>query len=197
MAIYAFNQTLADGLRSGQVPGRSNEAREWFRNTAKKLTGVTEGNLLRSKDALTSRIEVGKMYMFGYDPKFKKELPYYDRFPLIFPFESVSGGFLGINLHYLPYVLRAKLMDLLYNFVSDPKLSDPARLKISYEVLRSASTNKYIKPCIKHYITSHVRTQFINIVPVEWDIALFLPVENFQKATNAQVWRDSRKMIGK
>ena len=144
-----------------------------------------------------NRIEVGKMYLFSYDPKLKKELPYYDRFPLIFPFKKVPNGFLGINLHYLPYILRAKLMDLLYPKVNDPKLSDAARLKISYNILNAAATNKYIKPCIKMYLNNHVRSKFIMIVPTEWDIALWLPVENFAKASNQKVWADSRKMIGK
>lgn len=196
MAVQAFDQVLAQGLRAGQMPGRTQEARDWFRDTAKKIKDITEGKLLRSRDALTSQIEIGKMYMFLYDPKMKKELPYYDRFPLVFPISRTPDGFIGINMHYLPYVLRAKLMDLLYNFVSDPKLDDRSRLKISYDILRGASTNKYIKPCIKRYLTSNIRSRFINIVPVEWDIALFLPVENFEKATNTRVWADTRKMIG-
>jgi hypothetical protein len=196
MAIEYFTQTLQTGVRQGQIPGKTQESRDWFRNTAKKLKGVTEGQLLQSKDAITNRIEIGKMYMFSYDPKLKKELPYYDAFPLVFPFQSTPDGFIGINLHYLPYVLRAKLMDALYNFVSDPKLNARARLKISYNILKSASTNKYIQPCIKRYLSSHLRSQFINIIPKEWDVALFLPVENFKKATNAKVWRDSRKNIG-
>jgi hypothetical protein len=196
MAIQLFDQLLSKGVRSGQIPGRTQQARDWFRDTASKIKNINEGNLLRSRDALTNRIEIGKMYMFSYDPKTKKDLPYYDTFPLIFPFNTAPDGFMGINLHYLPYILRAKLMDMLYNYVSDPKLDDKARLKITYSVLSGAATHKYIKPCVKRYLTSHVRSKFINIVPTEWDIALFLPVENFQKANKTKVWADSKKMIG-
>lgn len=195
MAIELFNNILADGVRKNQIPGRTQEARDWFRNTASKIKDINEGKLMRSREALTTQTVIGKMYMFGYDPKMKKDLPYYDRFPLIFPINKAPGGFIGINLHYLPYVLRAKLMDMLYNYVSNPKLDDTTRLKVSYNILNSAATHKYIKPCVKRYLTSHVRSRFINIVPTEWDIALFLPVENFQKATKAKVWRDSRNMI--
>ena len=197
MAIQVFNQILADGIRNNQIPGRTQEARDWFRNTAMKVKGVTEGKIMRSGEALTTQLVVGKMYMFRYDPKTKDDLPYYDRFPLIFPFRKTQDGFIGINLHYLPYVLRARLMDLLYNYVSNPQLTDATRLKISYQILSSASTNKYIKPCIKRYLNSHLKSKFINVVPVEWDIALFLPVENFMKASKQQVWKDSRRMIGK
>jgi len=197
MAIDYFNKILADGVRKGQIPGRTEEARNWFRDTAKKIKDVTEQKLLRSRDALTNKIEVGKMYMFLYDPKHKKTLPYYDQFPLIFPISKQNDGFIGINLHYLPHVLRAKLMDLLYAYVNDPNLDDNAKLKISYNILKSAATNKYIQPCIKKYLTTQLRSRFINVVPVEWDIALFLPLENFQKATKTQVWKDTRKMVGK
>ena len=196
MAIQSFDQIISKGVRSGQIPGRTQQARDWFRDTASKIKNINEGNLLRSRDALTNRIEIGKMYMFSYDPKTKKDLPYYDTFPLIFPFNTAPDGFMGINLHYLPYILRAKLMDLLYNYVNDPKLDDTARLKITYSILSGAATHKYIKPCVKRYLTSQIRSKFINIVPVEWDIALFLPVENFQKANKTKVWADSKKMIG-
>jgi hypothetical protein len=124
MAVALFDKILADGVRSNQIPGRTQEAREWFRDTAKKTRSVTEGKLLQSREALTNRLEVGKMFLFSYDPKTKADLPYYDTFPLIFPIKKLPDGFLGLNLHYLPYILRAKLMDLLYAYVSDPKLDD-------------------------------------------------------------------------
>jgi hypothetical protein len=197
MAVALFDKILADGVRSNQIPGRTQEAREWFRDTAKKTRSVTEGKLLQSREALTNRLEVGKMFLFSYDPKTKADLPYYDTFPLIFPIKELPDGFLGLNLHYLPYILRAKLMDLLYAYVSDPKLDDNTKLKISYSILNNAATNKYIAPCIKRYLSDHVRSKFIAIVPVEWDIALFLPVQRFQKATSTQVWRDSTRMVNK
>jgi hypothetical protein len=197
MAIQLFDKILADGVRSGQIPARTQASRDWFRDTAKKVRNVTEGKLLASADARTNRLEVGKMFFFSYDPKTKAKLPYYDTFPLIFPFAKTPDGFMGINLHYLPYILRAKLMDMLYNYVSDPKLDERTKLKISYNILNSAATNKYIEPCIKRYLSSHVRSKFINIVPVEWDIALFLPVQNFVKASSRKVWADSTRTINK
>ena len=44
---------------------------------------------------------LGRMYMFYYDPKHKKTLKTYDRFPLIFPIKKESDGFIGMNFHYL------------------------------------------------------------------------------------------------
>jgi hypothetical protein len=103
---------------------------------------------------------------------------------------------MGINMHYLPHVLRAKLMDSLYDIASNDKYDETTKLRISYNVLNSAAKYKWFKPCIKHYLTSQVRSRFIYVYPAEWDIALFLPLERFDGATKSQVWKDSKKLIG-
>jgi hypothetical protein len=197
MAIEIFNKMLIDGVKKGQIPARTKVARDWFRDTASKAREIGQSALLREKTAQTSRVEIGRMYMFMYDPKTKNDLPYYDRFPLIFVINKTADGFLGINLHYLPHLLRAKLMDMLYNYVIDPRLDENTKLKISYQTLNRAATHKYIQPCIKRYLYSHVRSKFVYVVPVEWDIALFLPIENFAKASKTRVWRDSTNMVNK
>ena len=92
------------------------------------------------------------MYTFFYDPKTKKDLPYYDRFPLIFKIKNVSGGFLGINMHYLPPQLRARLMDALYPLVTNRKYDETTRLRLTYDVLNSAAKYRFFKPTIKKYL---------------------------------------------
>ena len=133
--------------------------------------------------------------MFYYDAKHKDTLPYFDRFPMIFPFKKVDGGFLGINLHYLPLLYRAKLMDSLYELTSNDRYDETTKLRLSYKLLESASKYKYFKPTVKHYLTDHVRSRFLYVYPSEWDIALFLPLERFQGATKQVVWSESRKAI--
>ena len=194
MAIV-FDDLLAKGVRAGEIPARTDSARSWYRDRA-RTTRVTPDRLIRSdRERLTSRVMIGRMYHFFYDPKHKKTLPYYDRFPLIFPFKSVRGGFLGINLHYLPLRLRAKLMDELYGLTRDNRYDEDTRLKISYNVLNGAAKYKYFKPCVKHYLTPHVKSRFLEVYAAEWDIALFLPTERFVGAGKGAVHADSRKMI--
>lgn len=134
------------------------------------------------------------MYCFYYDPKWKKELPYYDRFPMIFPIHMESDRFLGINLHYLPYNLRAKLMDALYSLETSATKGQK-KLQISYSILKAASKYEAFKPCIKEYLKSHVRSRFVKIDHTEWDIAIMLPLERFEKATKQKVWAESKKII--
>ena len=194
MAIV-FDDLLAKGVRAGEVPARTDSARAWYRDRA-RTTRIQPQTLIKSdRERLPSRVMIGRMYHFFYDPKHKKTLPYYDRFPLIFPFKRVRGGFLGINLHYLPLRLRAKLMDELYGLTRDNRYDEDTRLKISYNVLNGAAKYKYFKPCVKHYLTPHVKSRFLEVYAAEWDIALFLPTERFVGAGKGAVHADSRKMI--
>jgi hypothetical protein len=191
-----FDEVLAKGIRAGQVPARSKVSRDWYRNTAKSINFINERSLLNSdKSRLTTTLVPGTMYMFFYDPKHKKTLPFYDRFPLIFPFELTSDGFMGINLHYLPLDIRAKVMDALYTVATDRKYNETTRLRLSYGVLQQFAGSKFIRPCIKRYLNGHVKSAFMQVFPAEWDIALFLPTERFAKASKQQVFEHSRKMI--
>lgn len=190
-----FDQILVKGVRSGHIPARTAQARVWYRDTAKRYNSLSERSLLKDDSRITTKPYVGSMYLFHYDAKHKQTLPYWDRMPLIFPFEMVEGGFKGINVHYLPLPLRAKLMDALYDIRSDDRYDQATRLKLSYDVLKGSSKFRWFKPCVKHYLTDHVRSRFLYISPSEWDIALFLPLERFQKSSKEHVWKDSKMRV--
>jgi hypothetical protein len=178
------------------MPARSSTARLWFRDKAKSAGKVSESRILRDdKDRLKNRTAIGKMYFFMYEAKHKDTLPYYDKFPLIFPVGKVDGGFFGINFHYLPLPLRAQLMDALYDVSNNDRYDDSTKLKISYSILKSAEQFKLFKPAFKRYLTKQVRSRFVEIHSTEWDIALFLQVEQFVGASKTKVWADSRKII--
>lgn len=199
MAAAVFDKLLLKGIRSGNVPARTQSARDWYRDQAKQVSKsqVKDTKLIREmgKERYENRFRIGHMYMFGYDPKHKATLPYYDRFPLIFPVGPAKGGFYGINAHYLPLKLRAKLMDALYDISNNDKFDYSTKINLSYKVLKSSEKLREFKPCFKHYLSNHVRTKLVYVHPTEWDIALFLPTAQFQGATQTKVWADSRKII--
>src|SRR6056300_1170810 len=103
-----FDEILVRGVRAGQIPARTQDAREWFRNKARESRSNARypANIMDSS-AKVGTVEPGNMYHFFYDPKTKSDLPYYDKFPLIFMVDTAPKGFYGINLHYLPPKLRA------------------------------------------------------------------------------------------
>lgn len=193
-----FSEIITRGVRGGQIPARTTSAREWYRNTAASESArINEKRFVNGDPGrLTAVPRPGHMYMYLYDPKTKDTLPYYDRFPLVFPFKVESDRFWGINLHYLPPPYRASLMDELYNVSNNSRYDESTRLKINYQILNSASRFKYFKPCVKQYLFDHMKSKFVYVYPSEWDIALFLPTERFAKASKTVVWSDSRKMLG-
>ena len=203
MVAYVFDTILQRGMQAGVAPSVKRESREWFRNQAKTITASPSRVMRSNNTRLTDKPLLGRMYLFQYDPKHKKTLPYYDRFPLIFPiassktsgFAASGGSFLGINLHYLPLPLRARLMDALYKTMTTKEIDETTKLKISYQILQQASRYRFFKPCIKRYLISHVQSRFFYIEPTEWEMALFLPLDRFVGANKSRIYADSRNRI--
>ena len=75
------------------------------------------------------------------------------------------------------------------------KFNDSTKFDITYDMLKASTKMKYFKPCVKHYLSKHVRSRFARIPAPEWEIATFLPTADWQKSTQTKVWRDSRGMI--
>ena len=120
----------------------SKKSSAWFEQQALLLSkkGITPNKILKNDPgAAKSTIIPGNMYLFAYDAKNKDTLPYWDKFPLVFPFKAVKGGFYGLNLHYLPYRLRAILMDRLLQFKNNSKFDETTKLKYSWDLISSAS----------------------------------------------------------
>lgn len=174
------------------------ELRDWFRDKALAInsqqTNITR-MLERAGDNGKQKPIVGKMFMYRYDPKHKATLPYYDTFPVIFPIEFYKDGWLGINLHYLPPVYRARLMDALYDTLNNTRYNSRTKMMLSYGILKNASKFRYFRPCIKRYLTSHVKSQLVEIDVKEWDYVAFLPLARFKKTQQRSVWDDSINKI--
>lgn len=183
---------LLNRLAARNIRPNTDKAREWFRKKARE-TRITRASLLGDGDRSAATPDVGNMYCYQYDPKYAKKLPYYDEFPLIFMVERISGGFVGINLHYVSPRNRIVVMNALSEIASNKRYDSTTRLRLSYNVLKGLSKYNVIKPCLKKYLFTHVRSKFVKIEANEWDIALFLPVQKFKKAAASKVWSDSAR----
>jgi hypothetical protein len=118
--------------------------------------------------------------MFFYDAKHKDTLPFFDQFPLIFMIQMYDDGFLGLNLHYLPPVSRAQLMNALYEIANNQKYDKSMKLMISYKILKASATQfAGFENCIKRYLFGHVRSSFHYVNPIDWDKALMLPLQKW------------------
>jgi len=189
-----FDTLQANAFRSG-VQARTKASRKWFEKNVEKLKMPSRNALLKDSalDPVSKQI-AGNMYMYFYDPKHKKTLPYYDRFPLILMIEPRKGGFLGLNLHYLRPDIRAKFLDELMK-LAPKKVGNNSRLtKLRYDLLQSTRKYKEFRPCFKTYLTSQVASRMVRVPMTEWEIAVFLPTEQFKKSGKQNVWKDSLKI---
>ena len=149
---------------------------DWYRKQVRSMTTPGARSLI-NKGKATLRPKYGIMNLFGYDPKHKATLPYYDVFPLIFPLEPAKGGFIGLNFHYLKPGARVAFLRSLANTTTNKKFDKSTRYNINWR------NNSYMKKTAKHYLFNHVRTSFLNITAEEMAIAIFLPVARFKKGS--------------
>lgn len=147
---------------------------DWYRKQVNNMTTPGAKSLI-NKGKATLSPKYGMMNLFGYDPKYKATLPYYDKFPLIFPIEPAKGGFIGINFHYLPFGARVAFLKQLSEYASDKNFDKKTRYMIDWV------NNPYFRKTTKRYLNSQVRTSFLNIPADEMAIAIFLPVARFMK----------------
>ena len=179
---------MADKIVTDFISGikaKSRKAMDWFKSVVKKTraaafpasTGRSELTGDRNI-GVTGRPTVGKMYLFQYNAKWKEILPYWDRWPLIFPFDYAKDGFYGINLHYLPPNARVDLMlRLIKAQGSGGNMDENYKLNLSYDII-----TKYppAKPCIKRYLFSHVLgSGLYGISGQDWSYAAALPLQKF------------------
>jgi len=190
---------VMNDFRQENIRRNSKQSRNWFKQKVKSIGTVTPRQVERDsnvrRNALAERLPsnpIGQMWFYFYDAKTKDQLPYFDRFPLCIPMEVYSDGILGLNLHYLPYETRADLFYELYKNKEKTVANPRARMKSDYQTVKAFGN--IFKPCVKRYLTSHIRSKPTFVHPREWEMAIWLPVERF--TTNKRtVWKDSRSML--
>lgn len=202
---FLFTNIIQRGIEEGFKPGDSEASREWFRENAQKLRDIRPDRLMRRPGAniKANLWRTGDMYLFRYTPqsvgigeKKAKNLPYYDRFPLVMITRIEKTWFEGINFHYLRPEHRILLMDKMYSFMQNDDFLDPNNrlLGLSYERLNTRTSGRdYEKAAVKRYINNQVQSRFIKIHPAEWDMVILLPIDRFIGAQRNRVWADSKE----
>lgn len=182
---------------------------DWYTKKINEIRGrglLTKNKLISYTDMITSKIEIGSMYLFMYDAKYKDTLPYWDAFPLVLPFGMDAGHMTGYNLHYLPPEARWTLLKRLMQndeLSTVRRLSKEAKLSMDYSLLKGASQFKQLQPCIHQYIFQNIGQlnggMFLRIHPAEWNFSVLLPVQDFRSKNRGysaeQVWQNSMRSI--
>jgi len=198
----------------------SNRARSFYEQKVAELGRVSRQQLLQDKGVQpTTRFLIGAMYMFVYEPKGKMTLPYYDKFPLVLYMKKKGSNFMGLNIHYLNYVDRFKLLKnlmTLYEGIDDDFTKDMQRKKrskirmdvgdelhaeshmqerirnLKYDRLKGKEKYELHAPCLKVYHRKNIKSKIVRIDMSDWPLAAHLPVEHFVGAPKQKIFHQSR-----
>ena len=181
-------------------------SRDWYMAKINELKGLaTKNKLLKYDNLMTTKLEIGSIYLFNYSPKAKSTLPYYDTFPLVIPFSSHGDLFTGFNLHYLPPAIRWTLLKALLknqDNASIRRLNVKTKMKMDYATLKESTHIPLLKPTIHSYLLNHIvpmsKGMFLKIPPADWHMSVLLPVQSFKsqtgKANTKDIWKQSMGM---
>ncbi len=175
-----------------------NRAIEFYLEQIKKLKSrglVTKNRLYTYDQMVTSKLEVGSMYLYVYDAKFKKTLPVWDAFPLCIPISINPGdpktgaeaNWVGLNFHYIPPRMRWEILKMLTKidqFSVAKKLPADKKMELSWDYLKHTEQSPIFKQMIHKYLFSHVVPQaqgrYLKILPNDWHHSILLPVQDFR-----------------
>lgn len=141
----------------------------------------------------------GYMHMFFYNPKHADTLPYYDTFPIIFPFSKDVETFTGINFHYLPVKMRVVLLRNLLEFATDKKLKEDTKMKLQWHYVANLARFSGVSSAVKKYRFDHVQSHFLFVPAQQWFNAVMIPFERFKAGEGGtfvrkeSVWADTTR----
>ena len=174
---------------------------KWYRDRVRALGQLKAKQIIIAgkKDANARvRPTYGMLNLFHYRPLTDERLPYYDIFPLVLPLAPRStGGFTGLNFHYLPVPMRVRLLEIIAAGFGDETTQ---RMNVTYSKIKRFS---YIKPTVRRYKAKAVGSLFLQIPLEDMLVGALLPVQVFYKGRwsakslvlPTEVWRDSRRKI--
>ena len=112
--------------------------------------------LERDKNISTTFPRLFNLMFYEYKAKWRRDLPFYDKYPLAFVVETDDKSFFAVNLHYYSPEERLGIVSSL------------AEDKIP----------KFRKGAHK-YLLSEVRSPYLILAQQEWNTICLLPVEEF------------------
>jgi len=190
--------SLSEQKTARELQTMSRESLKWLTARISELRNPQRipSQIKREDFRYTNRFLMGGLYFFYYNPKTKDDLPYYDTFPLVLMLERYPDGFLGLNLHYLPIQYRVSFLNKLIGYGAIYNEQDEIkRIRVTYDILNATRRFREFRPCLKRYLNTHIKSRILAVQPNEWDIATYLPIQQFKKATAKEVWKDSVEEI--
>ena len=192
----AIEKKVRIATRQGRLKKRADSSLRWYLGKLRDAGGSHDERNVATAVSSRQKMYIGGMYQYVYDAKTKEKLPYWDAFPLIICINVYADGWLGLNLHYLPPILRAKLLDKLMEFSKTIRTGGNGKrtyMHLSYKMLTRLSQVPFFQHCIKRYLASHVQSKIMRVNSSFWEEVAFLPTQQFKKAPDSTVWKDARR----
>ena len=128
-------------------------------------------------------LTIGNLVMFRYNAKTARDLPFYDRSPLVLVVAEENEIFYGTNIHYYKPKERVGIVEYLREDIQSGGEDYMGFL------FGSAGFHKYLK--------SEVESPFLDIPMEEWELAIALPTEDFVRTfrgtevpvSNRSMWK--------
>ena len=158
----------ARGLDNAQMA-----ADKWFRTTGKSQKD-------KSIESYAGPFQPGKIYIFRYEnPVTEDRLKQWDLNPVVLSLGTVDGLDVGINLNYLPYNAKLRILDLIYKSFDS---------KIEEQVSKAPGDAKGQKPILS--FNAETLQQFLNKAGLGYAIKRYVTgLRKRSKVVSAEGWK--------
>lgn len=173
----------------------SDACMDWFNKTV-------ESRAVNEAKSTRARFQPGKIYVFKYDPKYKGELPWFDKNPVVLAIEQVNNNDLGINLNLLPVPFKEKLLDELFTKMrigsvkKETNVLKEKPLRITYEGIKVYLEKHGYDFALRQYIPSRKKDQAV-VSYSKWPEIALCDFMNFKKTNVMKVRQLFREYLKK
>lgn len=138
------------------------------------------------KDMIKTPVDVniGQMFFFMYRAE-TPNLLVWDRYPISIIISVSQDHFIGLNLHYIPPILRLLVLDELIKIDKDKKIPVNKRLGTKAIFLEKIKNEKVYAHCVKKYRRDRQRSPLLRIQSNEWITAAYIPLQKWVGDKNA------------
>jgi hypothetical protein len=79
--------------------------------------------------------------------------------------------------------------------LNSASIDENTRLRLTYQVIKKATKFHPALPIIREYKAKYIQSQMLEVHARDWEIALFLPTEQFRKKGPQTIWAQTREEI--
>lgn len=146
-----------------KLHGSKKKARDWCDDWYDKGRNNRKVNEVAN---VRERFQPGKIYSFEYKDPITKDLPWFDKHPVVLALDSKNKNDMGVNLNLLPIRVKEQMLDDLYEAMkgqmAGAKGSNAARdrgIRVTYDGVKAYLDRFGFGFAIRQYIVERKQSQ--------------------------------------